>query len=47
MEHWLPYIAEYSFPVVVTFYLLHRLEQKLDHVITAVEQIPRNWDVKK
>ncbi|WP_273716774.1 YvrJ family protein [Alkalihalobacillus pseudalcaliphilus] len=40
IEVWLPYIAEYSFPVVVTFYLLHRLEQKLDHVIVAVEQLP-------
>ncbi|WP_413380210.1 YvrJ family protein [Alkalihalobacillus sp. 1P02AB] len=44
LESWLPFIAEYSFPVIVTFYLLHRLEQKLDHVILAVEQLPHKME---
>lgn len=39
-ELWVPLIAEYGFPIMVTFYLLHRLEQKLDKVAIAVEQLP-------
>ncbi|NEU30769.1 YvrJ family protein [bacterium LRH843] len=40
LELWIPLLGEYGFPVIVTFYLLHRLEQKLDKVTTAVEQLP-------
>ncbi len=39
-ELWIPILAEYGFPTMVTFYLLYRLEQKLDKVATAVEQLP-------
>ncbi|MEH7380445.1 YvrJ family protein [Bacillus sp. JJ1533] len=28
MEQFLPFIQEVGFPVVVTFYLLHRIETK-------------------
>ncbi|MDV2683221.1 YvrJ family protein [Alkalihalophilus sp. As8PL] len=37
MEIWIPLISEYGFPVMVTLYLLYRLERKLDHVIEALQ----------
>ncbi len=40
LELWIPILSEYGFPIMVTFYLLHRLEQKLDKVTAAVEQLP-------
>lgn len=43
---WIPLIAEYGFPIIVTFYLLHRLEQKLDKVTSAVEQLPQKLSLK-
>lgn len=30
MEMWIPLLSEYGFPVMVTLYLLHRIEKKLD-----------------
>ncbi|WP_100372481.1 YvrJ family protein [Bacillus sp. FJAT-45037] len=36
IEIWLPILSEYGFPVMVTLYLLYRLERKLDLVIEAV-----------
>ena len=41
MEQWLAFIQEVGFPVVVTFYLLHRIETKLDHVVDAIQKLPR------
>ncbi|GKV57566.1 hypothetical protein NCCP2222_35130 [Sporosarcina sp. NCCP-2222] len=32
METWLNFIQEIGFPVFVSFYLLHRLEQKLEAI---------------
>lgn len=40
VELWVPLISEYGFPVVVTLYLLNRLERKLDRVTEAVEKLP-------
>ncbi len=40
VEPWMPLLAEYGLPVIVTLYLLHRLEQKLDRVTEAVEELP-------
>ncbi|WP_078543546.1 YvrJ family protein [Litchfieldia alkalitelluris] len=40
MEQWFPFIQEVGFPVVVTFYLLHRIETKLDRVIESIQSIP-------
>ncbi|MFS0864635.1 YvrJ family protein [Fredinandcohnia sp. 179-A 10B2 NHS] len=40
MEGWLPFIQEVGFPVVVTFYLLHRIETKLDSVIDSIQMLP-------
>jgi hypothetical protein len=40
MEHWLPFIQEVGFPILVTFYLLHRIETKLDGVIESIQTLP-------
>ena len=36
MEAWFSLIGEYGFPVVVTFYLLYRIEKKLDTLNQSV-----------
>lgn len=36
MEQWLAYIQEISFPIIVSFYLLHRIETKLDAIHSAL-----------
>ncbi|WP_416151326.1 YvrJ family protein [Salipaludibacillus sp. HK11] len=37
MEHiWLTAVSEYGFPVVITFYLLYRIEKKLDKLNKSV-----------
>ncbi|THE09928.1 YvrJ family protein [Bacillus timonensis] len=42
MEQFLPFIQEVGFPVVVTFYLLHRIETKLDSLIDAIQLLPQS-----
>ena len=41
MEEWIKMIGNVGFPIVVTLYLLHRIESKLDGVIVAIEKLPR------
>ncbi len=40
MEQLLPLIQEVGFPVVVTLYLLHRIEGKLDTLNTTLNRLP-------
>ena len=42
MNDWLPLIQEVGFPILVTFYLLHRIETKLDNVVDAIQRLPSN-----
>ncbi len=39
MEQWITFVQEISFPIIVSFYLLHRIETKLvaihDALITS------------
>ncbi|WP_453993156.1 YvrJ family protein [Bacillus nitroreducens] len=42
MEDLLLFIKEVVFPVVVTFYLLHRIETKLDSVIDSIQMLPQS-----
>jgi hypothetical protein len=42
VEELLPFIQEVGFPVVVTFYLLHRIESKLDSVIDSIQMLPHS-----
>ncbi|MCP3026304.1 YvrJ family protein [Halobacillus sp. A5] len=38
MEVWLPIVTDLGFPIAVTFYLLHRIEGKLDVLIDTLHQ---------
>jgi hypothetical protein len=40
MEQIIPFISEVGFPIVVTLYLLHRIEAKLDVVIQSIQSLP-------
>lgn len=44
MELWIPLISEYGFPVVVTLYLLHRIEKRLDILNDSVQSVSRILD---
>ncbi|AST93409.1 hypothetical protein BC6307_20145 [Sutcliffiella cohnii] len=39
MEQWWSWISDVGFPVAVTFYLLTRMENKLDTLIATVQQL--------
>jgi hypothetical protein len=41
MEMWLPLISEYGFPVMITLYLLYRIEAKLDLLNESVTELAR------
>ncbi|EAZ86395.1 hypothetical protein BB14905_04358 [Bacillus sp. B14905] len=36
MEQWLSMISDIGFPIIVSFYLLHRVEVKLDAIHEAL-----------
>ena len=40
MEQIIPFISEVGFPIVVTLYLLYRIEVKLDMVIQSIQGLP-------
>ncbi|WP_144550484.1 YvrJ family protein [Bacillus sp. X1(2014)] len=40
MEQLIPIISEVGFPIVVTLYLLYRIEAKLDMVVTSIQNLP-------
>ncbi|MBO8155470.1 MAG: YvrJ family protein [Bacillaceae bacterium] len=40
MDHWVNWIPEIGFPIVVTFYLLHRIEGKIDQLIESIHSLP-------
>ncbi|WP_313803673.1 YvrJ family protein [Cytobacillus sp.] len=40
MEELITLISEVGFPVVVTLFLLHRIEAKLDVVVTSIQSLP-------
>ncbi|MGY0694777.1 YvrJ family protein [Virgibacillus sp. FSP13] len=41
MEAWMSFITEVGFPIVVTFYLLHRIEGKLNLLIESIHALPQ------
>ena len=43
MDIWLSVIGEYGFPVAVTFYLLYRIEKKLDQLNHSVLYLVKLW----
>jgi hypothetical protein len=40
MQELIPLISEVGFPVVVTLYLLYRIEAKLDNVVNSIQSLP-------
>lgn len=40
MEQLLPYISEVGFPIIVTLYLLHRIEAKLLLLNESIQRLP-------
>ncbi|MBC5635711.1 MULTISPECIES: YvrJ family protein [Ornithinibacillus] len=40
MENWISLITDLGFPVAVTFYLLHRIEGKLNLLIESIHALP-------
>lgn len=39
MEQWIALLSEVGFPVIVTLYLLHRIEAKLEAVIHSIQTL--------
>ncbi|GIN61714.1 YvrJ family protein [Robertmurraya siralis] len=40
MEQFIPFISEVGFPIIVTLYLLYRIEAKLDVVVQSIQSLP-------
>lgn len=40
MEPLISFISEVGFPIVVTLFLLYRIETKLDNVIKSIQSLP-------
>lgn len=40
MEQLVSFLAEVGFPITVTFYLLHRIEGKLNQLIDSIHTLP-------
>lgn len=38
---WMSFVTEIGCPIVVTFYLLHRIEEKLNDSIESIHLLPR------
>ncbi|WP_456273121.1 YvrJ family protein [Bacillus sp. AK031] len=41
MEQVISFVSEVGFPIVVTMYLLHRIETKLEAVIASIRLLPQ------
>lgn len=46
MEQLIPFISDVGFPIVVTLYLLHRIEAKLDTVVQSIQGLPARMQEK-
>jgi hypothetical protein len=40
VEQVIPFISDVGFPIVVTLYLLYRIESKLDLVVQSIQNLP-------
>jgi hypothetical protein len=40
VDQLIPIISEVGFPIVVTLYLLYRIESKLDMVVSSIQNLP-------
>lgn len=46
MEEWIQVVSEVGFPIVVTLYLLHRIESKLDTLNSTIQMLPNQLNSK-
>lgn len=44
METWITFVTEVGFPIAVTFYLLHRIEGKLNVLIESIRALPEKMN---
>lgn len=47
MEAWLPMVREVGFPIVVTLYLLMRIESKLENLTQSISQLSHSINENK
>ena len=47
VDEMLVLISEYGFPVVITLYLLHRVETKLDTLIQSIHDLPNQLEKRE
>lgn len=40
MEQWMSLMGEVGFPIIVTLFLLYRIESKLDTLIKSIQSLP-------
>jgi hypothetical protein len=40
VDQLIPLVSEVGFPIVVTLYLLYRIESKLDLVVQSIQNLP-------
>ncbi len=40
MEHWISLMSEVGFPIIITLYLLHRIEKKLEAINDSLIALP-------
>ncbi|TXL66692.1 YvrJ family protein [Cerasibacillus terrae] len=40
VQSWMAFVTDIGFPVAVTFYLLHRIEGKLNQLIESIHGLP-------
>ncbi|AIM16304.1 MULTISPECIES: YvrJ family protein [Neobacillus] len=45
MDQLIPLISEVGFPIVVTLFLLYRIEAKLDLVVQSIQSLPERMKV--
>ncbi|MED3625230.1 YvrJ family protein [Neobacillus thermocopriae] len=45
MDQLIPLISEVGFPIVVTLFLLYRIESKLDLVVQSIQSLPERMKV--
>src|SRR5699024_12303202 len=46
LEAWITFITELSFPIAITFYLLNRIEGKLDMLNNTLQLLPDKMKCK-
>lgn len=44
VEDWITFITELGFPIAITFYLLHRIEGKLDMLNETIRTLPEKLE---